>query len=153
MIQQARTTVFTIGYEGVGLLLFLSKLKENHIEQVIDVRCNPISRKPGFAKSRLRAELENIGIEYLHIPQLGIPSSMRRDLRTNEDHQRLFDEYEQAILPSAMEQQQMLASAVREKVSVLLCFEADPILCHRTRLVKVLAADNNFITKHIQFVR
>lgn len=42
--------VYTIGYEGIDLEQFIDIIKKNHIDTIIDVRKNPVSRKKGFSK-------------------------------------------------------------------------------------------------------
>ena len=44
------------------------------VERVIDVRALPLSRRPGFSRSPLRAALEEAGIEYVHLKALGTPA-------------------------------------------------------------------------------
>ena len=55
--------IFTIGYEGATVGEFLDAVKRAGVSQVIDVRALPLSRRPGFSKSPLRAALEEAGIE------------------------------------------------------------------------------------------
>jgi uncharacterized protein (DUF488 family) len=51
------------------------------VEVLVDVREIPLSRKPGFSKHRLSATLENAGIEYRHVVNLGAPKKLRERLR------------------------------------------------------------------------
>ncbi|WP_375627098.1 DUF488 family protein [Bartonella sp. MU37NMGALS] len=73
---------FTIGYEGKSLENYLKSLIENNIKTLCDVRKNPISRKHGFSKRQLEKAVSNIDIEYMHMPELGIASEKRRNLKT-----------------------------------------------------------------------
>ena len=59
-------TIFTIGYEGTTMDAFLAALKGAGVEQVIDVRALPLSRRPGFSKNSLAATLKDAGIGYVH---------------------------------------------------------------------------------------
>ncbi len=131
---KTETKLYTIGYEGFEILNFVHLLRIRRIERVIDVRRNPISRKRGFSKRILQETLEKYGIEYFHIPQLGIPTSYRTELNCQADYDRLFDLYEKELLPDVMEFVEQAAKLVQEKTSVLLCFEKSPNQCHRTRL-------------------
>ena len=38
--------LFTFGYEGLSLDVFITRLKSAGVKTVIDVRANPLSRKP-----------------------------------------------------------------------------------------------------------
>ncbi len=54
---------------------------ENNIKTLCDVRKNLISRKRGFSKRQLEKAVRNIDIEYIHMPELGIASEKRRNLK------------------------------------------------------------------------
>ncbi len=95
---QNEPVIYMIGYEGLALETFVRRLNESGIKQILDVRRNPISRKPGFSKKKLAERLAVSGIQYFHFPELGIPTSMRRELNSKADYQRLLDEYEAKIL-------------------------------------------------------
>ncbi len=144
-----KTVIYMIGYEGLALETFVRKLCQSGIEQILDVRRNPISRKPGFSKKKLVERLAAAGIQYFHFPELGIPTSMRRELHSKADYQRLFDEYESEILPRAKEQIALVVEHLEEKPSALLCFEKDVECCHRTRLATVIARETGFQKKYL----
>jgi len=51
---------------------FFKVLSSYHIKLIIDVRRFPTSRKfPWFNKDNLSKELKDLGIEYVHLPELG----------------------------------------------------------------------------------
>ena len=86
--------LFTIGYEGKSLEAYLNQLLRAGVTTLCDVRRNPLSRKYGFSKGTLSQSCERVGIRYEHLPQLGIASEERRDLKTQADYDALFAEYE-----------------------------------------------------------
>jgi uncharacterized protein (DUF488 family) len=142
-------TVFTAGYEGESIDQFLEKLAKAGIRRVIDVRNNPVSRKHGFSKAAFSRLCGQRRIDYVHLPALGIPSRQRRNLKTADDFQRLLAHYEQSILPAAEQAKAVAIQCLREKTSVLVCFEADPAACHRTRLAKAIAKDAGCEIHHL----
>ena len=73
--------IFTIGYEATTMAEFLAALNEAGVERVIDVRALPLSRRPGFSKSPLRAALAEAGIDYVHLKALGTPADGRSAAR------------------------------------------------------------------------
>lgn len=126
------TLLYTIGYEGLSIEEFFERLRRNRIEYLIDVRKVPFSHKLGFSKSKLEELCVAQQIGYKHFPDLGIPSSMRTDLATQEDYDKLFEEYKQHILPENEALLQKLASMLgKGKRMALVCFEANPMQCHR----------------------
>lgn len=74
-------TLFTIGYEGRSLEQFINTLISNNITMLCDVRKNAFSMKYGFSKRTLQIACDNVGINYIHIPDLGIVSSERKNLK------------------------------------------------------------------------
>ncbi len=73
--QPTRQTVYTAGYEGESIDRFLQKLLKAGIEQILDVRSNPMSRKYGFSRKTLSGLSEKLDMEYVHLPELGVPPS------------------------------------------------------------------------------
>jgi uncharacterized protein (DUF488 family) len=133
--------IFTIGYEGTTVPEFVLALQQAGVERVIDVRALPLSRRPGFSKSSLKAALEEAGIEYLHLKALGTPAEGRAAARAGRhaDLQRIYSG--QLELPEAIAQSAQMLDLAREKPSALLCMEREPRHCHRTLLLDAVAPD------------
>lgn len=128
--------IFTIGYEGATMDAFLATLREAGVEQVIDVRALPLSRRPGFSKNILAATLKDSGIGYVHLKALGTPKP-GRDAAKKGDWRTMERVYAgQLHLPEAQAQAAQLRDLATEKPSALLCFERDPKHCHRTMLLR-----------------
>jgi uncharacterized protein (DUF488 family) len=133
--------IFTIGYEGATMDDFLGALTKAGVKRVIDVRALPLSRRPGFSKSPLRAALAEARIDYVHLRALGTPASGREAARKgrHEDLKRIYAG--QLELPEAIAQGAQMLELAAEEPSALLCFERDPAACHRTLLIAAVAAD------------
>lgn len=130
---------FTIGYEGASFENYLNRLIQNNIKLLCDVRRNPLSRKYGFSKSTLSETLKKLGIEYVHMPELGIVSEKRQELNTQADYDRLFNEYERTTLKSADKNLKALFALLKKhKRIAITCFEAQECMCHRGRVAKAL---------------
>ncbi|MDP3741751.1 MAG: DUF488 family protein [Candidatus Micrarchaeota archaeon] len=123
--------VFSIGYEKKDIDLFLDLLIQNHVDIVVDIRANPFSMNFSFTKSKLAHYLEKAGIEYLHIPDLGITGEYRKDLKTDADYAELFGFYTREILPKQLNKVSAILELGKSKRVVLLCFEQDKDHCHR----------------------
>src|SRR5437763_7944977 len=133
--------IFTIGYEGATVPEFVAALKAAGVDRVIDVRALPLSRRPGFSKSPLRAALEQAGIEYVHLKALGTPAEGRAAARAgrHKDLERIYAG--QLELPEAIAQGGQMIELARERPSALLCFEREPAHCHRSLLLDAVPAD------------
>ena len=135
----APLAVYTAGYEGRSVDSFLGLLVESGIRHLIDVRRNPIARRYGFHKSTLCRLCNNLDIDYTHLPMLGIASEQRRGLDRSE-YKPLFDNYERETLVEEADAVAKAAALVTRKPSVLVCMEACPQECHRSRLATKMAA-------------
>ena len=133
--------IFTIGYEATTMAEFLAALKGAGVERVIDVRALPLSRRPGFSKSPLRAALAETGIEYIHLKALGTPAEGRVAARggRQQDLERIYAG--QLELPEAIVQSEQMRELAAEKPSALLCYERAPAHCHRSLLLAAVAGD------------
>ena len=137
--------LFTIGYEGLTIDAYLHKLISNNIATVADVRSNPQSMKFDFKKAKFRQHIENTGIKYCHIPELGIPSNKRQNLKSEAEYQQLFKEYEEEIIvkqPEAI--QRLLNLFYQSKRIALTCFESEHRRCHRYKLANHLRGTPQF---------
>lgn len=131
--------VFTVGYEGETIDSFLYKLILNNVLAVVDVRSNPQSMKYGFSKKSFSNYIEKAGLTYFHIPELGIPSAMRKGLGQTLSHQKLFEKYETNLLPKQEVSKAYLLDLILKYPRIaLVCFEADPHFCHRYTLIENL---------------
>jgi len=133
--------IFTIGYEATTMGEFLTALMAAGVERVIDVRALPLSRRPGFSKTPLKAALNEAGIDYVHLKALGTPADGRSAARAGrqQDLERIYAE--QLELPEAIVQAEQMRELAAEKPSALLCFEREPAHCHRTLLLNAAASD------------
>src|SRR5258705_10711616 len=75
----------TCGYEGLSVDKFVERLLAAGSRTVIDVRANPLSRKPGLSKNALAKNLEAAGIAYVHAPKLGCPKPVRDRYKIDRD--------------------------------------------------------------------
>ena len=144
-------TLFTIGYEGKSIEQYLNILIQQNIKVLCDVRKNPLSRKYGFAKRTLQKACESVNIKYLHLPELGIVSEKRKNLKSQNDYDLLFFEYENTILSEQKKVICFISSVYSTYGRIALtCYESSPKQCHRTRVANaVLALDNEISICHL----
>ena len=144
--------LFTLGYEGLTIDAYLNRLIVNNIRVVIDVRRIPNSMKYGFSKSKLQSYVNKAGMEYMHTPELGIPSNMRQHLDSTEAYDKLFRYYENEILPKQATALGIIKNAIEKyKRVALTCLEANYRMCHRHKIVEYLTKIPEFTVgiKHL----
>jgi len=147
-----KTVLFTIGYEGMSLEEYLVRLLKNDVKVLVDVRNNPLSMKYGFSKSQLKKYCASLGIEYVHIPEVGIQSDQRQELKTQSDYDKLFDFYRKNNLSkTTTSQNEILKLLKQHKRIALTCFEANICQCHRKHLAEAIETlpGFNYEVKHI----
>lgn len=140
-----KTILFTIGYEGISLEEYLNRLIRNDVRVLIDVRNNAASMKYGFHKKQMERFCDNLGIQYVHIPEVGVQSEKRQKLNTQKDYDNLFINYNRFNLPKTKKQQELIFNLLTQHKRVALtCFEANICQCHRTHLAEAIKKNPNF---------
>ena len=124
----------TIGYERATQADLIARLKAAGVEVLIDVRAVAASRRAGFSKTLLAASLNEAGIGYVHLRQLGTPKPGRdaaRKGRVAEMH-AIFNDH--MAEPAAQLELAKATEFARTKKIALLCYEAEHADCHRAIL-------------------
>lgn len=145
----APIAVYTAGYERLLIDGFLNMLVQYGITCLIDVRNNPVARRYGFHKTTLARLCRSLDIHYVHVPELGIHSQYRRNLKTLADYQAIFRQYTATTLNVELNAIDKVTKLIRERPSLLVCMEADPVYCHRTWLAKHIADKTSLPVKHL----
>ena len=137
--------LFTLGYQGLSLEQYLNKLIENSVFVLCDVRRNALSMKYGFSKKTLEKACDGVGVDYVHLPELGIDSSQRKQLDSQADYDSLFRDYRKTTLPENQEALESITSLIGDHgIVALTCFEADPAQCHRSCVADALFSNPAF---------
>lgn len=139
-------SLYTVGYEGSDINAFLHNVEVHGIKLIIDVREKPISRKKGFSKNSLRAALNEKGIDYIHVPELGSPKEIRDKLHETWDYNEFFQQY-RLYVSSEIDSIMGVLDLVEKNKSCLLCFEHDPKTCHRSIIAEYMQSYSNDIDR------
>ena len=133
--------LYTVGYEGADLGEFIATLEAYSIQQIIDVRELPLSRKRGFSKTALAAALEKAGIKYLHLKPLGDPKPGREAARSGDitRFRRIYLHH--LSTDQAQEGLGNARAAAKKMTSSLLCYERNHTDCHRSIIAEKLKVD------------
>ncbi len=130
----------TIGFTQKSAERFFSRLRENGVERVVDIRLNPGGQLSGFAKgSDLAWFLDRLnGCAYVHLLELSPTPEILSDYRKDHDWDRYTRPFEALIderrIPDTLDRAAFEASA-----ACLLCSEATPEQCHRRLIAECLA--------------
>lgn len=124
--------LYTIGYEGLSIDRFVQLLILQNIKTLVDVRKNAFSMRPEFRKKNLEMALSEAGIQYYLMPEVGIPSSNRKEFLPSGKRCDLFMWYVENTLPLCEEYASVVAELVSRENVALMCYEKDPKDCHRS---------------------
>jgi uncharacterized protein (DUF488 family) len=140
----------TIGYEAATVRSVLDALRGAEVELLVDVRALASSRRPGFAKTALAANLRDAGMDYLHLRRLGTPADGRAAARAGRYDELRTIFLEHLATPAAQEELQALVELVESGRRVcLMCFEALPEHCHRSMVAAELEARVSVRVTHL----
>jgi uncharacterized protein (DUF488 family) len=142
--------LFTIGYEQAKSDGVIGELQRAKVKLIVDTRAVAASRRPGFSKRQLAADLDQAGIGYLHLQKLGTPKD-GRDAARYGNLRKLFDIYERHLkTPEAREQLDELTAIVKSGGPVcLLCYERDVAHCHRKRIAELICERTGVTVEHL----
>lgn len=129
--------LYTLGYEGRSLREFLDRLAQAGVSRLVDVRELPLSRRPGFSKTKLSEALRELGIEYVHVRPLGNPKANRERYRAG-DVEGGAEIYRRHLHNGSYSALVELAGGLGDEPACLMCFERDHQHCHRAVIVESL---------------
>ena len=135
----SKADFFTVGYSGKTTEEFLHGIIQAKIKCLIDVRANAVSMyKPDFSKKNLNRILAAEGIEYLHLPDLGVPRDIRSKAIGKNHRDDIWDWYDKHVAKKFGFRNLHRFFNLSEHPVAFMCSELDPTSCHRHRLALAL---------------
>jgi uncharacterized protein (DUF488 family) len=138
----AAKLILTVGHSIHPIHEFIELLRRHGVERLIDIRTIPRSRRnPQFNRETLAKSLEQEGIAYVHLKELGGLRHARRDSINTGWRNASFRGYADYMQTAAFEEalQRLLRLCVGHRCAVM-CAEAVPWRCHRSLLADALVA-------------
>jgi uncharacterized protein (DUF488 family) len=140
--------VFTIGHSNCEWSDFISILKDNHVDLLVDVRRYPGSRAcPQFNKEQMTTRLTEENVLYVHIEKLG---GRRNKLDIKEDRysdnndtgwkNKSFRAYADYMATTSFREgiDELLSLMKKYGYLAIMCAEAVPWRCHRRMIADYL---------------
>ena len=140
--------IYTVGYGNRSIDDFVKLLQDYDIKFLADIRSQPYSRyNPDFSKDALERRLKQASIRYIFMGDTlgGRPrddASYQEDGRVDYEKVAEKDFYQKGIsyLHTAWDKQLRI---------VLMCSEAKPQACHRSKLIGKTLGKQNINVAHI----
>ena len=145
-----RARIFAIGHSTRPADAFVDLLRSVGVTVLADVRTIPRSRaNPQFEQPALARALEQAGIAYVHLPQLGGLRHARRDSPNGGWRNASFRGYADYMQTPEFEEGlcQLRALAKAGPVAIM-CAEAVPWRCHRSLISDALLA-RGVVVEHV----
>ena len=135
-------TIYTIGHSTRPLTEFLDMLQSFNIKLLVDIRSLPGSRKfPQFDQDNLTISLAEVGIQYIHMSDLGGRRKVKKDsinTRWNNTSFRAYADYmETTAFEDAIAE---LEHKALKQATAYMCSEAVWWRCHRSMVSDYLKA-------------
>ncbi len=126
--------IWTIGHSTSSLEKFVSLLQSFNIELLADIRSYPGSKRyPHFNKESLSLSLKNVGIGYIHLPELGGRRKPRPDSANTAWRNAAFRGYADYMETEDFKKAiSNLENFSLEQRTAYMCSEAVWWRCHRS---------------------
>jgi uncharacterized protein (DUF488 family) len=131
----SKADFFTLGYSGRKTPEMLETLISSGVRTLVDIRQNPVSMyRPELSKRNLQDTLAEIGIQYVHLPALGVPRDVRGKAIETGSRDVIWAWYDENVVPEFAGSNLHTFLNSFEHPIALMCTELDPHECHRHRL-------------------
>ena len=137
--------IYTIGHSTRPLEEMISLLKAHGVEQVVDIRTVPRSRRhPQYARESLERSLPAAGMGYRHMPGLGgLRKPRRESVNTawqNDSFRGYADYMQTSDFEAALDELIRISIGPGAPATAIMCAEAVWWRCHRQLVADALVA-------------
>jgi uncharacterized protein (DUF488 family) len=134
------TVIYAVGHSTRTLDAFIEILEAHAISTLVDIRTIPKSRhNPQFNEEVLKPSLEERGIAYVHLKELGGLRKAKKDsVNTgwkNASFRGLADYMQTREFASAVRKLMQIGKAGH---AAIMCAEGNPFRCHRSLVADAL---------------
>jgi hypothetical protein len=135
-------SILTIGHSTRLIDEFIQLLRQHGVERLVDIRTIPRSRhNPQFNSAALAKSVEDKGIVYVHLKELGGLRHPRVDSINTGWRNAGFRGYADYMQTAEFDQAlRRLLQLCEDKRCAAMCAEAVPWRCHRSLLADALVA-------------
>jgi uncharacterized protein (DUF488 family) len=135
----ASADFFTVGYTGRKGPELFDALVGAGVRALVDIRLYPVSMyRPEMSKGNLARALSARGIEYIHVPELGVPRDVRAKAIDAGTRDVIWQWYDDHVLVPYLGRNLDRFLNMTDHPAALMCVETDPRECHRHRLFLAL---------------
>jgi uncharacterized protein (DUF488 family) len=145
--QMQKTPIFTIGYSSRTMNELIAILQQHAIRFLIDVRSHPYSRfRPEFLRNQVEDRLKQCSIQYVFLGDKlgGRPEDKSCYTNGKVDYEKCREKrfYHKGIA-------RLRTAWQKDLPVVLMCSEAKPEECHRSKLIGATLVEDRIDVLHI----
>jgi|SRR5437870_10289350 len=130
-----RADFFTVGYTGQTIAELIASLEGAGVASLVDIRHNAVSMyRPEMSKRNLQRALEERGIRYYHVRDLGVPRDVRGLAVGEASRDVIWRWYDSSVVPTYAGRNLYWFFNALDHPVAFMCTEFDPTACHRHRL-------------------
>jgi uncharacterized protein (DUF488 family) len=142
-----KTPIFTVGYSSRTVNEVIAILQQHALRFLIDVRSHPYSRfKPEFSRKQLEDRLKQCSIQYVFLGDKlgGRPEDESCYTNGKVDYKKCREKhfYHEGIA-------RLRTAWQKDLRVVLMCSEAKPEECHRSKLIGATLVEDRIDVMHI----
>ena len=132
--------IFTVGHSTRSIDEFTQLLKAHGVQQIVDVRSIPLSRRnPQFNTNTLKESLRQGHIRCKHLKKLGGLRRPKKDSANLGWRNASFRGFaDHMASPEFAEGLEALAAIAHARATAVMCAEAVPWRCHRSLIADAL---------------
>ena len=130
---------FTLGYTGRKTDDLLQALVDADVRTLVDIRQYAVSMyRPDLSKGNLQRLIEDRGMNYVHLPDLGVPRDIRAKAISTGSRDVIWSWYDEYVVRPYVGVNLHRFFNEFEHPAAFMCTEIDPTECHRHRLFLAL---------------
>lgn len=146
--RRLKQKIFSIGHSNHPFEKFVTLLKHNHIEVVVDTRSQPYSKfAPHYSSGSIETLLKKEGIDYLFLGRELGGRPQEAEFYDSEGHVLYWKLANTSKLKDGV---QRLEEEAKARRVAIMCSEEDPTCCHRRLLVGKVLSGRGTDLEHIR---
>ena len=133
----AAKTIFTLGFQNFTLVDFIRIIKEQEVFRIVDIRGKDrISHgRAPFSPEQLKSILSNINVDYVCMPEVGMPDKLSNTPSGNGHRADFIKKYIE-IISSDKSIIKKVKKYFKDDNVLILCIEEDVYACKRKPFAK-----------------
>ena len=146
--------IFTLGFEKLTMVEFIRMVKDQDIARVVDIRSeNTVMEGRGrFSPEQLADILKNVNVDYIRLPEAGIPLELQSVPKSNGHFTDFCREYTK-LISSNKKLLKRINELFPDGNALILSFEANVNVSHRLPFSEIVLSvlGKSYKLRHLDY--